>query len=204
MKYDIESISKRMKKRKKINGVLHIVFYFILIQIMLFSLFLILVELGDSHELPSFLNIDVYTISSDSMSPKLKTDDIIVVKKGYKNEEFKPGNIITFKRKDGELITHRISKVILSDMQKAYKTKGDNNEAEDDSVVQYKDIVGKVIYVMPKLGTAVKILKNKAFFSFGVALLIVVVIYDIRIKKRKMDRKKVRERYEKKSEFYRF
>ena len=204
MKYDIDSISKRVNRNRKIKKILHIILYFILIQVMLFSLFLILVGVGESYELPSFLNVDVYTISSDSMNPKLKTNDIIIVKKGYENEEFKPGNIITFKRSDGELITHRISKVVLSNMQKAYRTKGDNNEIEDEEIVEYEDIVGKVVYVLPSVGSAVHILKNKVFFSGCIVILLLLVLYDLRIKRRKLDRKRIRERYEKKSEFYRF
>lgn len=172
-------------------------FYIILIPTILFSLFLILVELGNSYEVPGFLNIDIYTVVSDSMSPKLKTNDIIIVKKGYNNNEFKVGNIITFKRKDGEIITHRISKIISSNLQNAYKTKGDNNDTEDEDTVLYNDIIGKVIYVMPRLGNLIKVLKNKVFFASCIILLVLITYYDMRIKKRKQERKLVREKYEK-------
>ena len=202
MKYDIDNISARIKKTQKIKKVLRFLFYIFLIQILLFSLFLIVVELGNSYELPSFLNIDLYVVESDSMRPKLKKDDIVVVKKGFENDRYKTGNIITFKRKDGEIITHRISKVILSDMQKSYITKGDNNLAEDDEIVKYDDIIGKVIYVMPYLGSLIKILKNKYFFIGCITILILVMFNDIRVKRRKLERKKIREKYEKKSKFF--
>ena len=139
MRYDIDTISKRVKRNQKIKRILRILFYIVLFMIMLFSLFLILVELGNSYEVPSFLNIDIYTITSDSMSPKIKTNDIIVVKKGNKNEDYKVGNIITFNRK-GEIISHRINKILMAENQKAYITKGDNNITEDEEIVFYKDI----------------------------------------------------------------
>ena len=201
MRYDIDTISKRVKRNQKIKRILRILFYIVLFMIMLFSLFLILVELGNSYEVPSFLNIDIYTITSDSMSPKLKTNDIIIVKKGNQNEDYKVGNIITFNRK-GEIISHRISKILIAENQKAYKTKGDNNVTEDEEIVNYKDIIGRVIYVMPNLGNLMKILKNQFFFAGCIVVLILITYYDMRIKKRKQERKLIREKYEKKSNFY--
>lgn len=202
MKYDIDNISIRMKKTQKMKKVLHILLYIFLIQIILFSVFLIIVELGNSYELPSFLNIDLYVVESDSMNPKLKKNDIVVVKKGYENERYKVGNIITFKKKNGEIVTHRISKTILSDMQKSYITKGDANIAEDTDIVKYENIIGKVIYVMPHLGKIMQLFKNKVFFITCIILLMLSVLNDIRIKKKKLERKKIREKYEKKSKFF--
>lgn len=202
MKYDIDTISRRMKKAQKIKKVLHILLYIFLIQMILFSVFLIIVELGNSYELPSFLNIDLYVVESNSMSPRIKKDDIVIVKKGYENERYKVGNIITFKRKNGEVITHRIKKIVLSDMQRSYVTRGDANIADDEEIVKYENIIGKVIYVMPRLGDVMQLLKNKAFFSSCIFVLILIMLNDIRIKKRKLERKKIREKYEKKSKFF--
>lgn len=202
MRYESDVISRNIKKSQKRKKIFFILLYIMLIPTILFSLFLMLVELGNSKEVPSFLNIDVYSVISESMKPKINVNDIIIVKKGYTNDEYKVGNIITYKRSDGELITHRISKVITYDLENAYITKGDNNETEDKDVVKYEDIVGKVIYVMPKLGSVVTLLKNKIFFSCCILLLILVTIYDIRVKKRKLARKMIREKYEKKSDFY--
>ena len=201
MRYDIDTISRRVKRNQNIKRLLRILFYIVLLIVMLFSLFLILVELGNSNKVPSFLNIDIYTISSDSMSPRIKANDIIVVKKGNKNEDYKVGNIITFYR-NGEIISHRISNVLLAEKERAYKTKGDNNVTEDEEIVRYKDIIGRVIYIMPNLGNIMKLLKNQYFFIGCILLLILFTCYDIRIEKRKQKRKLIREKYEKKASFY--
>ena len=84
------------------------------------------VELGNSDEVPSFFNMDVYIVVSESMSPKINVNDIILVKKGYTNEQYKEGNIITYIRADGELITHRIDSITKVGLLRAYITKGDN------------------------------------------------------------------------------
>lgn len=202
MRYEPEVISENIKRNQKIRKIFVIFLYLMLIPTIIFSLFLIIGELGNSSELPSFFNTEIYTISSESMKPKLKKDDIIVVKKGYENDKYKIGNIITFVNSKGELITHRISKMTTLDGQRAYITKGDNNEVEDEEIVEYDKIVGKVIYVMPRFGNVVKVLKNKFFFTLCIILLSAIICYDIRVTKRKLARKEQRKKYEKKSSFY--
>ena len=173
-----------------------------LIPIILFSLLLICLELGNAGSIPSSLNIELYTVTSESMEPRLNINDIIIVKKGYTNEQYKVGNIITFKNKKGEIITHRISRIIKSDLQNAYITKGDSNNAEDEELIKYDKIIGKVIYTMPRFGLVMKLLKNKLFFAMIITILILIIGYDNKLKKRQEERKKTREKYEKKSDFY--
>ena len=115
MRYESDVISKRIKRNQKIKKFLNIILYIILIPTILFSLFLMFGELGDSKENPSFFNISLYSVVSESMSPRIKVNDIVVVKKGYSNDEFREGNIITFKKDNGEIVTHRIEKIVLSD-----------------------------------------------------------------------------------------
>lgn len=202
MRYEPEVISKNIKRTQKIKKILIIILYLLLIPTILFSVFLMFVELGNSDEVPSFFNMDVYIVVSESMSPKINVNDIILVKKGYTNEQYKEGNIITYIRADGELITHRIDSITKVGLLRAYITKGDNNEEVDDFPVMYDQIIGKVVYVMPKLGILVGLLKNKIFFGMCIIFLILIVIYDRYNKNKILQRKKTREKYNKKSDFY--
>ena len=202
MRYDADNIASNIEKKRRIRKILFFIITIILIVMVLFSLFLIFLELGNSKELPGSLNMNIYIVTSESMEPKLKVDDVVFVKKGYSNDEFKAGNIITYERSDGEIITHRIEKVIMDNLKNAYITKGDNNDLEDEETVQYDMIIGKVVYTAPKLGKLIKLLKNKIFFAFSILILIIVLIYDRRLIKRNQERKEIREKYEKKSDFY--
>ena len=202
MRYEANVISKNIARKQKIKKVCIVLLYINLIPIILFSLFLIILELGNSGEIPSFLNMEMYTVISDSMEPRLSKNDIIIVKKGYPNDKFKVGNIITYKRKDGEIITHRIKEIISSNLQNAYITQGDNNETPDEDVVTYEMIIGKVIYTMPNFGNILKLLKNKVFFTLCIIVLVLIILYDRKQKKKKIQRKLIREKYEKKSDFY--
>lgn len=202
MRYDQNVISKNIKKTQKIKKTLLIILYLLLIPTVIFSIFLIIVELGNSEEVPSFFDMEVYIVVSESMAPKINVNDIIVVKKGYSSEQYKEGNIITYIRDDGELITHRIEEIRKIGTLRTYITKGDNNEQPDSYPVTYEQIVGRVVYVMPKFGAFVNLLKNKLFFTMCIAILILVVLYDRYNRKKVLQRKKVREKYNKKSDFY--
>lgn len=117
-----------------------------------------------------------------------------------KNLKF--GNIITYVRSDGEIITHRIKFATSAEGERAYITQGDNNEDPDEEVVRYDAIIGKVVYTMPMFGKLVKILKNKIVFTSSLIFLILVLVYDIRVTNRKKERKNIRKEYENKSDFY--
>lgn len=202
MRYDPEIISKNIKRNQKIKKILLIILYLLLIPTILFSIFLMLVELGNSDEVPSFFDMDIYIVVSESMSPKINVNDIVLVKKGYTNDQYKVGNIITYVRADGEIITHRIEEITKVGLLKAYITKGDNNDEPDNFIVNYDQIIGKVVCVMPKLGAIVKLLKNKLFFTMCIVFLILIVIYDRYNKNKILQRKKTREKHNKKSNFY--
>lgn len=84
----------------------------------------------------------------------------------------------------------------MSDLRNSYVTQGDNNEIEDEQRVQFDQIIGKVIYTMPKFGKIVKLLKNKIFFTVSLICLIIFLIYDRRIMIRKEKRRKIRKEHE--------
>ena len=128
--------------------------------------------------------------------PKLKKNDVIIVKKNVKLENIKEGNIITFKNKYGEIITHRVSQIRKTGNYISFTTKGDSNEKEDSEPVDSKMIIGRVVYTLPSY---LLVFKNKAFFSAMVFVLIIIIMLNTKASKKKMNRKRDRERYENKA-----
>lgn len=100
------------------------------------------------------------TITSGSMWPQLKIDDLILMK-GIKGEEAKVGEIIIFKNDKGFTI-HRLIKK-QGDM---FITKGDANNIEDAPITK-DQIIGRIVYFrnkpfrIPKLGIISKNLGPK-------------------------------------------
>lgn len=97
MRYEPEVISRNIEKKQKIKKIFTLFLYLILICIIMFSAFLIILELGNSDEVPSFFNNAIYTVTTESMKPRINVNDIIIVRSGYENNKYKIGNIITFR-----------------------------------------------------------------------------------------------------------
>ena len=65
-------------------------------------------------------------------------------------------------------------------------------------MVSYVDIEGKYIFKIKGLGTFTEIIKNKVTLIGLLIILIVILIYQIRLNKRKLQRKEKRYKYNKK------
>ena len=119
-------------------------------------------------------------------------DDLVVVEKCQINELNK-GDIITFKQ-DGRTISHRILGITKEKDGVKFITKGDNNEVQDKETVDINNVYGKVLFSIPKIGSAVHYIQNaRGFinvFIFIIIVYILVSIKDTKKNKRKMKRKK--------------
>ena len=80
---------------------------------------------------PQLFGYQFKTVLSGSMEPGIQTGSIISVKQAVDKTNFKVGDVITFQEEEGILITHRITEVVGSGDSVLYRTKGDNNNAED-------------------------------------------------------------------------
>jgi signal peptidase I len=98
----------------------------------------------------NIFRIDYYQVASGSMEPKIKTDDIVVVKKISNNqkEKLKPGDIVVFKNKKLSPDIPIIHRVIENDISsKQIDTKGDSNIYKDGYTV-YKDILAQHMFTI--------------------------------------------------------
>lgn len=95
--------------------------------------------------LPRFLSWSLHTqypmaaITSGSMWPVLKVDDLVFIRGGITKGDLKVGDIIVYHNKTNNTLTiHRL--VQLND--ETFVTRGDAN-FNDDSPASYADIIGK-------------------------------------------------------------
>lgn len=117
-------------------------------------------------------------VVSNSMNPTLKINDIIVVKK-VPISDIKIGDIIVFKSPlDPDIpIVHRVVDIIEGPGgSKMIITKGDNNPAPDPWTISEDQILGKVIYVIPKIGVIPKTLNTYPSLKYALAILIIAAI----------------------------
>lgn len=121
-----------------------------------------------------------YTIISPSMEPNINVYDVVLVKKTNINK-LKKGDVITFYSTNNYFgdtpITHRIANI---DDRTSIIVKGDHNEKADNEKVIPKNIIGKVILVIPSLGKLQFFLASKSGFIVAIIIpAIVIITYDV-------------------------
>lgn len=126
---------------------------------------------------------NAYVVLTGSMLPEIEPSDVVVTKK-VKEEKLKVGDIVTFYTTDprfaGIIVTHRIVEILPTNNGYEYRTKGDNNNTTDSALIDYDDMVGKVILKIPKLGYVQTFLATKGGWIFVILIpCLVIISYDI-------------------------
>ena len=114
-----------------------------------------------------------FVVATGSMSGYIEVNDIIFVKLDNNVKHMDIDDVITFKSKEGEIITHRI----ISKSGKNIITQGDRNNTPDEAITS-KDIIGKVKLVVPPS----LILKSIAIFLI-VFIFLALINFDNIMKK---------------------
>jgi len=110
--------------------------------------------------------ISIYTIVSPSMTPVINVYDVVVNVKVSNPEKIKVGDIITYvstsTASEGMTITHRVVEVRKDEDGKyEYLTQGDNNSNPDSLYVSFDKVIGKELFIIPKLGKVQFLIANK-------------------------------------------
>jgi len=124
-----------------------------------------------------------YVVSSESMVPVLKVNDVLVVRDGGTFGELKVGDIIVFNQPSGggKVIVHRIAEIAIDrDGDKIIRTKGDANPASipgTDYPITQGDFIGKVVYVLPGVGFATKIISPPVNYII-IAIILAILFFN--------------------------
>lgn len=174
--------SKEIKRKKTFRLIVKIFNILLLSMISLFLICLIFYVISSKiaekkEKTPLF---GFYTIISPSMEPNINVYDVVLVKKTNINK-LKKGDVITFYSTNNYFgdtpITHRIVNI---DDRTSIIVKGDHNEKADNEKVIPKNIIGKVILVIPSLGKLQFFLASKSGFIVAIIIpAIVIITYDV-------------------------
>lgn len=97
-------------------------------------------------------------VLSGSMQPGMKKGDVVLMKK-ISGENVKLGDVIQF-RNEKISIMHRVIEVKKKNGAINFVTKGDANKAQDPEPVHPQQVVGRLVYVVPKIGWATLVFKT--------------------------------------------
>ena len=123
------------------------------------------------------------------MEPTINVGDIIIVS-GIEKSNIKVDDIVTFEQ-EGKTITHRIVEVNKTDQGEKYVTKGDNNQVNDVEEITYEQIIGILVFKIPRIGNIILLLEDKIYVILLLNLALIIYINTRRVEeKKKMRREK--------------
>lgn len=168
---------------RRIFEVLTFILDWILIVVLLISLYNIFMKKVRHDPLPMIAGRGYAVTVSGSMEPSIEVGDIVLIKTQPKYEV---GDVITFVDKDSpnkSLVTHRIVEIT----EDGYITKGDANNTADRGYVEPSYIKGAAVYLIHYFGSTLLFIQKPAgtLLMVLLALLLIELPHHIRVRYRK-------------------
>ncbi|MBV9178020.1 MAG: signal peptidase I [Nitrososphaeraceae archaeon] len=149
----------------------------------------------------------VYVVSSGSMIPTLNVGDLVIIQHSNNNSSsssssfnnLKVGDIIVFKSygvtRTGQHLTivHRVAAIRMDiHSNRIIRTKGDANPISiplvDYPIIE-KNYIGKVVYVIPKLGI-IPLTSDRTLIYVIIGSIIIIIILAYNFRKRRRENKR--------------
>jgi signal peptidase len=167
--------TKNSDKTYRALTIIGTVLCIILVPILIINCTLIVKSLVNKDEVPSIGGTMPLIVLTDSMYPDIKSGDIIICKR-INPEDIKVDDVISFYDPAGNgtaVVTHKVVEVINNNGQLSFRTKGINNNTEDQLPVSADKVIAEYTGIrIPAAG-------NVAIFMQSSTGLIVCVIVPI-------------------------
>lgn len=160
--------------RHKIMTIVGTIFCIVLIPILVINLTLITKSYMHKGEVPSIGGVFPLIVLTDSMQPEIKSGDLIICHT-TSADEVQVNEIISFFDPEGNgtsIVTHRVVEILQEEDGIFFRTRGDNNNTDDQELVPEENLVG--IYRMRIAGVG-----HVAMFMQSTTGLVVCVVFPI-------------------------
>lgn len=140
--------------KQKLLTIIGTILCIILLPILIINVTLIAKSYINTEEVPSLGGVFPMIVLTDSMYPEISAGDLIICNTA-EPEEIQVDDVISFFDPMGSgtsVVTHRVLEIVQEDGQLSYRTKGDNNNAEDQVLVPQDNLVGIYRSRIPGLG----------------------------------------------------
>lgn len=122
----------------------------------------------------------IFGVLTGSMEPAYPTGSLIYVKE-VDPSELKVRDVITFNM-SGVTATHRIIEVVPDENNPSimrYRTKGDANDEPDQGLVDQYNVIGKVIFSIPKMGYFTQYIQSPPglYIAIGASILLIIFVF---------------------------
>jgi len=121
--------------------------------------------------------VEFKIVQSGSMEPELPVGSVVFITPA---PAYAVGDIITFGDDNAKRIptTHRVVGVEREAGSVRYRTKGDANEEADNGITTYKEVIGKVVVTVPRLGYVLDFARSQRGFTFMVVIPAGLIVLD--------------------------
>lgn len=143
---------------------------FLYIFICVFFIIHALLSIAFSRNLP--LGIKLFSSKWKSMEPIIYSGSLLIVRE---QPDYNVGDIITYYAQINnkeEVITHRIYRIGGN----VYTTKGDANQAIDEEIIIPRLIIGKVIGIIPKMGSYLTFLRSSTGLIICITIPMIIIL----------------------------
>ena len=148
------STKKTADNKQKVLTIIGTVLCIILLPILIINLTLIVKSYINTDEVPSLGGVFPMIVLTDSMYPEIAAGDLIICHTADP-EEIRVDDVISFFDPMGSgtaVVTHRVMEIVEKDGEISFRTKGDNNNAEDQVLVPADSLIGTYKTRIPGLG----------------------------------------------------
>ena len=134
---------------------------------------------------PKIFGYYIFNVASDSMTPMLEVNDVILVKQ-CGGEDVHKGDVITYRGQSGELagkdITHKVIEEPVKDSGGTIriKTKGTKDGAIEDPVLTGEQVIGKYVRTLKILSFIFTVFKQ--WYGLAIFLGVIVLLMGVEIR----------------------
>ncbi len=129
---------------------------------------------------PNIFGYSLYIIVTPSMEPELKVGDIILSKKINDYSDLELHDVVTYKGLEGsykgKIITHQIIEIIEEEGHYSFITQGTKEGAPIDPKIDESQLISKMLFEIPLLGSIITFLSNRIVFFFVIIIPLAVML----------------------------
>ncbi len=157
----------------------------ILIPIIIMNLSIMMQAKKNSDKVPSVFGIKPFMVLSGSMENEIQIGDLILTKE-IDPSTLEVDDVIAFRDAENTVTTHRIIDIVIQEGVPYFITKGDNNNAQDRNLVEYKDVEGIYIGRIPGIGSLMKSLSEPTTILIVLVGITIVFVIGFTVSNRKL------------------
>lgn len=130
--------------KQRVLTIIGTILCLILLPVLIINLTLIAKSYIHKDEVPSVGGKFPMIVLTDSMYPVIEAGDLIICNTA-EADEIRVNDVISFYDPMGSgtsVVTHRVLEIVTEDGEISFRTKGDNNNAEDTALVPAENLIG--------------------------------------------------------------